>query len=201
MLYLYLGIIDREKEFGDDYYPISGKYFDAVYEQEWFDDEVVRAMIKWVDKSEVIEGEAIRSPVLGIISPLQLSTGVKTLILLWKIDGFITSGERLGDNCWHWLFAMANEKDIRLPLDHCIPPQWLPEEMTCRIANDKNRLFIGGPIDFLNMWIIMDYKAKMRWHVEHDTLYVMYPYGIEITGEERLEELERCPDDKYWVDE
>lgn len=59
-------------------------YFDHTFRREGFDDPMVRAMIKDVDKSEVICGSAIDSPVLGPISPRELSGGVKMLISMLK---------------------------------------------------------------------------------------------------------------------
>ena len=44
-------------------------------------------MIKDVDKSDVIGPQVIDSPVLGGISPRELSGGVKTLIDIYKRPG------------------------------------------------------------------------------------------------------------------
>lgn len=44
-------------------------------------DPVVKQMVLDIDNSEVISNGAIKSPVLGIISPTALSGGVKALIL------------------------------------------------------------------------------------------------------------------------
>lgn len=58
--------------------------FDLDYESEWFEDEFVQQMILDIDKIKWISGSVFESPVLGIISPRELSGGVKSLILTYK---------------------------------------------------------------------------------------------------------------------
>lgn len=53
-------------------------YFKNVYEDEWITDDFSKAMIKDIDKSSVIGPRIIDSPVLGGITPRELSGGVKT---------------------------------------------------------------------------------------------------------------------------
>ena len=72
--------------------------FNNNYEDEWFDDSLVRQMVLDVDKSEVISPNCIQSPVLGQISPRDLSGGVKALILSLKTDMEIWA-TACGDNC------------------------------------------------------------------------------------------------------
>ena len=57
-------------------------YFDNVYEDEWIEDPFVREMIQDVDSSAVLNAHIIESPVLGPITPKELSGGVKVLILM-----------------------------------------------------------------------------------------------------------------------
>ncbi len=47
--------------------------FDNNYEEEWFDDPLVKEMVLDVDKSEVLSPYCIQSPVLGQIPPTGLS--------------------------------------------------------------------------------------------------------------------------------
>ena len=53
-----------------------------VYEDSWFLDDFAKKVIKKVDSSDAIDVRAIKSPVLGVIPPTELSGGVKTLLLL-----------------------------------------------------------------------------------------------------------------------
>ncbi len=57
-------------------------YFDNVYEDEWIEDPFVKEMIQDVDSSTVISAHIIESPILGPITPKELSGGVKVLILI-----------------------------------------------------------------------------------------------------------------------
>ena len=52
-------------------------FFKNRYEDGWITDPLAKEMIKDVDRSEVIDSNEIKSPVLGSISPLQLSGCVK----------------------------------------------------------------------------------------------------------------------------
>jgi hypothetical protein len=69
-------------------------------------------MIKDVDKSEVVGPHLIQSPVLGPISPRELSGGVKTLLLLaFDNSGKIFNATACGDNCAKWILEIAQNKD------------------------------------------------------------------------------------------
>ena len=74
------------------------RHFNAVFEREWFNNELVREMIKDIDKSVVISGSAIKSPILGPISPRELSGGVKTLICMLMEPGLEFYGTSCGNN-------------------------------------------------------------------------------------------------------
>ena len=71
--------------------------FDVELENQWLDDPMVREMIKDVDKSDVIVGRAVESPVLGMISPKELSGGVKALILMLFQPEYEYYGTACGD--------------------------------------------------------------------------------------------------------
>ena len=52
-------------------------WFDSVYEPEWIEAPITRAMISDVDKSKVVAPRIIDSPYLGYVDPTHLSGGVK----------------------------------------------------------------------------------------------------------------------------
>ena len=89
----------------------TSTYFKNVYKDSWITDEMTKAMILNVDRSEVISSSLIQSPVLGQISPTQLSGGVKTLILIYKDSGRIFNASKCGDNCAPWLLKIADKKE------------------------------------------------------------------------------------------
>ena len=72
-----------------EYMKDAPSYFDNVYEDEWIEDSFVKEMIQDVDHCTVISSHVIDSPILGAITPRELSGGVKALILMLKDDSFI----------------------------------------------------------------------------------------------------------------
>jgi hypothetical protein len=93
-------------------------YFKNTYRDEWITDELSAEMIKDVDKSVVVGPHMIESPVLGAISPKELSGGVKTLILINKDASKIFNASTCGDNCAKWLLEMGKDRDIVINLRH-----------------------------------------------------------------------------------
>lgn len=78
-------------------------YFNNVFEYEWLDDPFVKEMIGDVDNSIVLSNQCIQSPALGQIPPERLSGGVKTCIMLYKMDDFYVDLIMCGENCQKWL--------------------------------------------------------------------------------------------------
>ena len=101
-----------------DYMKDAPSYFDNVYEDEWIEDDFVKKMIQDVDHSTVISAHIIESPVLGAITPRELSGGVKVLILMLKDDSFIYNMSNCGDNCAKWLLKIAEQEDRTVNLRH-----------------------------------------------------------------------------------
>lgn len=93
-------------------------YFKNSYEDAWITEELSREMIKDVDKSEVLDSGVINSPVLGMIPPVNLSGGVKTLILIEHEPEKIFNASTCGDNCAKWILKIAKNKDITINLRH-----------------------------------------------------------------------------------
>lgn len=112
MLSIYLGDCENET-----YNPPL--YFINQYEDFWLESELAKKMIKDVDKSEVVGPHLIQSPVLGPISPRELSGGVKTLLLLaFDNSGKIFNATACGDNCAKWILEIAENKDLTISLHH-----------------------------------------------------------------------------------
>ena len=91
--------------------PSVSSYFDNVYEMDWFDDEVVKSIVRDIDKSELL-GACVISPVLGSISVERLSGGAKGLILMYKLDDFESDLISYGNNCEDWIIELSRNKDI-----------------------------------------------------------------------------------------
>lgn len=112
MLNIYLGNMEEAI-----YYPPV--YFDNRYEDEWLTEKLAVAMIRDVDHSEVISTHLIESPVLGPISPKQISGGVKTLLLMAFDSGDkVFNASACGDNCAKWILKISQTKDLTINLRH-----------------------------------------------------------------------------------
>ncbi len=93
-------------------------YFKNTYMDEWITDSFSKEMIKDVDSSMVIGPHMIESPVLGPITPKELSGGVKTLILIYKDKNRMFNASNCGDNCAKWLLKMTEKEDRTINLRH-----------------------------------------------------------------------------------
>ena len=91
-------------------------YFNHVYNPDWLIDPLVKEMIKDIDNSTVLDKYCILSPVLGQIPPEKLSGGVKTLIMLYKLDNFYTDLMVCGENCESWIYKISSLKDITVSM-------------------------------------------------------------------------------------
>ena len=112
MLSVYLGKMEEAV-----YYPPV--YFDNRYEDEWITDKRSIEIIRDVDKSDVVSSHLIESPVLGPISPKELSGSVKTIMLmLFDETGRIFNASVCGDNCAKWILEICKDKDIVAYLEH-----------------------------------------------------------------------------------
>lgn len=91
-------------------------YFKNVYHDEWITTPLSMEMIADIDKSTVIDGGVIDSPVLGKIPPTSLSGGVKTLILIENRPDKVFNATNCGNNCAKWLLKMAEKKEVTINL-------------------------------------------------------------------------------------
>lgn len=111
----------------------TASYFKYDYEDSWIVDPLVKEMIQDVDNSTVLDSGVIDSPILGKIPPMNLSGGVKTLILVKFEKDKIFNASTCGDNCAKWLLKIAEEEDRTVNLHHLM--QFGKEHFTIRILN------------------------------------------------------------------
>ena len=95
-------------------------YFKNTYRDSWITNPMSVEMIKDVDKSDVVSASLIESPVLGSISPLMLSGGVKTLMLVKFDRTHVFNASTCGDNCAKWRHRSEHDRPpargLELPL-------------------------------------------------------------------------------------
>ena len=93
-------------------------YFKNTYRDSWITNPLSVQMIKDVDKSDVVSESVIESPVLGSITPLALSGGVKTLMLVNFDRKYVFNASTCGDNCAKWLLKIAENRKVVINLHH-----------------------------------------------------------------------------------
>ena len=93
-------------------------YFQNQYKDSWITKPLSREMILDIDKSEVVSENLIQSPVLGAISPSQLSGGVKTLILMANDKSHVFNASTCGDNCAKWILQLGVKEKLVINLRH-----------------------------------------------------------------------------------
>lgn|GEM_PF-46572 len=93
-------------------------YFKNTYRDKWITDDFSVEMIRDVDKSEVVSANVIESPALGIISPLMLSGGAKTLMLVKFDKKHVLNASTCGDNCAKWLLRIAEDRKVAVNPHH-----------------------------------------------------------------------------------
>lgn len=93
-------------------------YFKNTYRDSWITNPLSVQMIKDVDKSDVVSESVIESPVLGSITPLALSGGVKTLMLVKFDREHVFNASTCGDNCAKWLLKIAEKRRAVINLHH-----------------------------------------------------------------------------------
>ncbi len=102
----------------ENYIYDTALYFDNVFQDKWITSDLGKAIIKDVDKSDVIYAHVIESPFLGAITPTELSGGVKTLLLMAFDNSKIFNASTCGNNCAKWILKLGQKKKLLINLRH-----------------------------------------------------------------------------------
>lgn len=108
-------------------------YFKNTYQDQWLCDDFAKRVIKGVDKSEVLDTHLIKSPVLGLIPPVMLSGGTKTLLLIKNNPNMVFNASTCGDNCAKYILEIAKHQDITINLRHIMR---FGKRFKARVVND-----------------------------------------------------------------
>lgn len=108
-------------------------YFRNVYQDAWITDSMSREIILDVDKSTVVSANLIESPVLGPISPVMLSGGVKTLLLIKHDKKQVFNASTCGDNCAKWILQLAEKRKVVINLHHVM--DFGPDDFKIKVLN------------------------------------------------------------------
>ena len=95
-----------------------------------------------------IDLHLIESPVLGPISPKELSGGVKTvLLMLFDETGKIFNASACGDNCAKWILKIAESKELTINLRHIM--EFGDDEFEMKILNTGE--VVHNMLEFVNV--------------------------------------------------
>lgn len=108
-------------------------YFRNVYQDAWITDSMSQEIILDVDKSTVVSANLIESPVLGPISPVMLSGGVKTLLLIKHDKKQVFNASTCGDNCAKWILQLAEKRKLVINLHHVM--DFGPDDFKIKVLN------------------------------------------------------------------
>ena len=108
-------------------------YFKNTYRDDWITDDFGKEVIRDVDKSEVVSAHVIESQVLGSITPLMLSGGVKTLLLIKHDRSHVFNASTCGDNCAKWILELARDRKVVVNLYHVM--DFGRDEFKIRVVN------------------------------------------------------------------
>lgn len=92
-------------------------YFDVNYDEAWFQDSLVKSIVRDVCNATVLPCGVVDVKDYGKVAPAQLSAGVKALILMLKTDQVVYA-TACGDNCAKWIIEIAKKKDVTICLQH-----------------------------------------------------------------------------------
>lgn len=143
------------------YGPVEGEliaissYFDEVFESEWIGSDISRRIIEVVDRSKVIRPRIIESPILGDITPRELSGGAKGLILMAHDDDMLGTyfyGGQFGDNTLPFILEISKTRDILLTQGHFFD---FPKDMNVPIHIANIGETICGHDEYMRVWIDM----------------------------------------------
>lgn len=108
-------------------------FFNNTYAPEWLADPFAQRMIKSIDKGVVLGSNAIETSVLGVIPPEKLSSGVKTLLLMYFLPDRIYNASNCGDNCAYWILRIGKMHDLTINLYHLM--DFGEGRFTVRVSN------------------------------------------------------------------
>ena len=117
----------------------TASYFNHTYLDSWAEDKLTKAILKDIDKAEVLGPQAVKSKALGVIPMTKISGGAKTLLLIDHMPEKVFNASTCGDNCAKWILKIADlhKEDITINLHHLMnfDPERKGKSFEFRIVN------------------------------------------------------------------
>lgn len=153
MLYLFLGEASNMITDPDN-------YFDYNFEEKWLETAFADQVVRMVDDDVIESPRCIWSNFYQMqIAPSFISGGAKSLILMYSED-LVIKGSAMGENCFPLLTEMGKQKDVFLPLNYFMEPDYLQEPFEITIMN--NHTVIHTVREYLSTSYQYDYTARLE---------------------------------------
>ena len=153
---LHILIKNQETLFNDEYISHNPKLFDEFFNnnRKCLQDPFIAEMLKIIEHSKLSEGGYLEDEEGILYSPFDMSTGMKSLILLYFTD-YKLNGSQMGDNCYQFVLKIAKQKDIYIHLGY-IPEMNLSakDEFEALIMNYPEPKQIKTWGDFIDEYVI-----------------------------------------------
>lgn len=134
-------------------------WFDNCFGEEYIEGDMERKMIKDIDKADVFSKNVVIHPLMGGISPFDLSGTVKTLIMVKNDPEHIFNGSFMGDLAVPWLIEIGKQCDRTVRFGY-IPKFRVPythDPFDIRIDNDGS---------IVHTWYELLDKASAFIHID-----------------------------------
>lgn len=116
---LHLLIKTQDTLFNDEYLQKNSDFFDMFFSEnrDCLQDPLIQEILEKIEKCKLSVGGYLETENNILFSPFDLSSGVKSLILL-KCSDYKINGSQMGDNCYPYVMKIAECKDIYLHLGY-----------------------------------------------------------------------------------
>ncbi|MCI6581203.1 MAG: DUF4869 domain-containing protein [Oscillospiraceae bacterium] len=121
-------------------------YYRNQYDKMWVMDSFAKKIIADIDDSTVIAPDVIQNDIFGSFNSTELSTGVKTILLIKNQPNRIFNISNCGDNCAKYILELAENRDIKVTLHHIMN---FGSSFSLKVINDRRRKIITDPIEYL----------------------------------------------------
>ena len=160
MLHLHFGITEYPRNI-----IVNNDAFSDTFKREWLASKMSKDMIEDVDKTTVLRGTDLESSILGAISPMELSSGVKGLMLMehLNIGNVHYLSSQFGDNCYNWIFKLCENKEIHMIINST--PRFN------RFNTGECKVKIHGDIELDGKVFVGDEEIKAAWSESLDEVW------------------------------
>lgn len=153
MLTIILGSKDSEKFLKDSkYVDYNDGLFDDMYKKEWFNNKFVQEVLEKIDKIDIEKSNGVsfvNKRTGNMHSHKELSTGTKTLILMYKYPNVVFQA-RFGDNCNEFVEELAVKNNITIKADyfhsfrfrHITEINYINYGIIARNAKDLQKIYV-----------------------------------------------------------